>query len=1092
MLLWLLPRRIRSSWVLLAITSFGILAAITLMAVGAIYSRALADGGLRHTLATTSKTVLNAHVLIQNRPLGPADYGRLRSTVDELAQERLGPTLQRTERFGRGQPNLPLVTTLEQPPALDAPVGRPFFFTGFEEHSRIVEGRWPERPPVIDDAGLDIEVVIGKKVASFMRMEVDSQAYIMPFKEHPSERIAVTVVGLAEPIDPADEYWMGTSPAYFTSQDYRGRVLIPIYVPEETFFDGLGTRYPTMVGDYGWLLFLDTDRLTAGTAKSARNAMTGLETDLNKRFPRTLVLSGLENALADYQRDLTHARVPLFLFLSLVVVVILYFLVLVMGLLSRTQSDEASLLRSRGSSMLQVSGLLVLAEGAVTLVAMVVGPFLALLIVRHLLLTTVSPAGDGGAPSVGLSGDMFIMGAVGGILSLGILIASGTSLARLGMVEFLRMRARPPTVPFLQRYYVDLLVLAAMGLIWWQLRDRGGFVERDVLSGALEGDLSLRLGPVLVLLGAALVVLRFLPLLVRFLAWVGSVVAPAWVSLSLGRVARDPLPHGSLTIMLMIAAALGVFGATFQSTLSRSQREQSLYELGGEVVIKAPSLSSFVEGELAAMTEVRAVSPVGRFPGGILAVDPDTLPRTAWFRDDFADKGLDDLFRPLRQTDDRLRGILLPSDASAVGVWVNVEDLYLSLFPHKLSLWMRVSDAEGRYRSVLLGDVLSRAPGAEGGLTQGWTYLEGQLPSADGVSLQPPFKIASIFLGGGFSSGTRSGSIAVDDITVKGPSTPPDGVIIEGYEDPGAWVALPNSATVPDTLERTSQVARTGRFGLKLSWKSSDRNSVRGILIPPGPFPLPVVGGPTLRVGQALGIKSDRWLIPVVVKDVVDYFPTMNPLAGSFVLLSLRDYEQYIRRISGGAVRPPEEFWVSLEDGADRSQAISSMRERLPYPISVRDSGTAVDLNQRYPLAGGGWTGLTILGMSAMTMAAVLALGLYAVVSVHTGRVDLTVVRVLGLSRSQVLLSLALERALVALLGIAAGTAIGIWLSRWVLGFLDITAAGEPVIPPMIVTFQGWLTALVFLELVAAVVIAIGFAAASASKLRTVDILRRG
>ena len=38
LLLWLLPRRFGSSWVLLAITAFGILAAVTLIAVGAIYA----------------------------------------------------------------------------------------------------------------------------------------------------------------------------------------------------------------------------------------------------------------------------------------------------------------------------------------------------------------------------------------------------------------------------------------------------------------------------------------------------------------------------------------------------------------------------------------------------------------------------------------------------------------------------------------------------------------------------------------------------------------------------------------------------------------------------------------------------------------------------------------------------------------------------------------------------------------------------------------------------------------------------------------------------------------------------------------------
>ena len=56
MLYWLLRRRFRSSWPLLAIASFGILAAVTLMAVGAVYSRGLAEGGVRHTLAAADPT----------------------------------------------------------------------------------------------------------------------------------------------------------------------------------------------------------------------------------------------------------------------------------------------------------------------------------------------------------------------------------------------------------------------------------------------------------------------------------------------------------------------------------------------------------------------------------------------------------------------------------------------------------------------------------------------------------------------------------------------------------------------------------------------------------------------------------------------------------------------------------------------------------------------------------------------------------------------------------------------------------------------------------------------------------------------------
>ena len=47
------------------------------------------------------------------------------------------------------------------------------------------------------------------------------------------------------------------------------------------------------------------------------------------------------------------------------------------------------------------------------------------------------------------------------------------------------------------------------------------------------------------------------------------------------------------------------------------------------------------------------------------------------------------------------------------------------------------------------------------------------------------------------------------------------------------------------------------------------------------------------------------------------------------------------------------------------------------------------------------------------------------------------------------LLSLVLERFVVAVIGMAIGSAVGIWLSRWVLGFLDVTLDGIPVVSPI-------------------------------------------
>ena len=53
----------------------------------------------------------------------------------------------------------------------------------------------------------------------------------------------LTVVGLVEPIDPREEYWLN-SPAFFTVPGRSDLLLVPFYVPEMAFFDSLGGKYP--------------------------------------------------------------------------------------------------------------------------------------------------------------------------------------------------------------------------------------------------------------------------------------------------------------------------------------------------------------------------------------------------------------------------------------------------------------------------------------------------------------------------------------------------------------------------------------------------------------------------------------------------------------------------------------------------------------------------------------------------------------------------------------------------------------------------------------------------------------------------------
>ena len=1095
---WLLRRRLRYSWGLLALTSFGILAAVTLLSTGALYSKVLGEAGLRHSLASFSPQVLNAQIVAQNRPLAPSDYLPLLQTVEETSEFRVGSLLRKTERFGRVQTGLPASNRPSR--SGDGPSGRPFFMTGFQDHAQLSEGSWPGASGSLGPQGVEMDVVIGVRTSQTLGLQVGSQVFIWPFQTASNERITLNIVGLAEPNDSNEEYWMG-APTQFSPQVVGEQVEVAFYVTEADFFGVLGTRFPTLVADFGFSLFIDSSLVTADTTEATQDALAGLETDLNKQYPRTLVLSRLSLTLDEFRQELTLARVPLYVFISLFVIVIMYFLVMITGILGRSQADEAGLLRSRGASVLQVSGVLALAEGIVAVIAVAIGPLLGWVIVRYLLLPTIDVTGGRDVPS-GLSGDMFWMGAAGGGLAVIVLVATALGRARLAMVESLSSRARPPSVPFLHRYYIDIMAVLAVGLIWWQVRGRDGFVAEELAERGVAVDPTLILGPVLGLFAAAVLLMRVLPLGVRLLAWAGSRSKSAWLTLPLLRLARDPIPHGSLAVMLMLAAALGVFGATFQSSLSNSQRQQALHRVGGDLVIRGPSLDAESAARVGSVDGVRAATPVlmdsvpllDVSPGEsatLLAAEPTALAQAAWFRDDFAGRSLSELgslLRPL-QPGVWITGVILPDSTDRIGLWVNVSDAEDQDQVLGVNVWARLLDRSGQYRNVSLGSISDSQAGAF--TANGWRFLHGELPGAIASDARP-LELVSIFLTSSSFTRVTAAKIHFDDITAFVGSSSGDGTVVEGFETPSNWQPLANRGMAPDAVVVGPEGGRSGNLGLTFSWQEPFDGGQRGVHLPPGPFPIPAIGGPTFQPGQDVRIEHGRLAVPLRIVATTQHFPTVSTSRRPFLLVDLSDYEDYLSLLPVTAFDTPDELWLALDPAADREQAKARVIAQLPAPLSVIDREQAADLAESNPLAGGGWDGLTALGMAAIGIAVVLTLSVYATVSVRTGRTDLAVARAIGFSRSQFLLSVSVERLLIAALAIAAGAAIGYWPGLELIELMDLTPRGLPAVPPLVPVVQGWLLAVVLAGLSAASVASVLLTVVQARRLNTAETLREG
>ena len=108
------------------------------------------------------------------------------------------------------------------------------------------------------------------------------------------------------------------------------------------------------------------------------------------------------------------------------------------------------------------------------------------------------------------------------------------------------------------------------------------------------------------------------------------------------------------------------------------------------------------------------------------------------------------------------------------------------------------------------------------------------------------------------------------------------------------------------------------------------------------------------------------------------------------------------------------------------------------------------------------------------------------------GRIGLVVSQVLGFSLLDLFLSLATERLIIAVLAIAAGSAMGYWPGLEILEQMDLTPRGDAPVPPLVPSVNRWLMAGVLSGLLAASVLSVGFATLAALRLKPSEALRGG
>ena len=1183
----------------------GIMIATLLMSAAPVYLDALErqsiNSAVESALARDGETYFTITSRSNFIPLEKREIEGTGAALDQSIDASVAPLHTGTERHLR----TPFYSVVIPSKPLPEPVeGFIQSYTRLSEHVTVTEGRQAQDTVLRGTHGPMVEVLVSAMTAAEFGGLVPGDVLVVAPAQDSPVKVSARIAGLIEATDPEDSYWQTDLESFMLPRipNSDGEVTpqsppaLGMFVSQPVLAGAVGTSFPGATVNSTWYSGIDASVLKGRSKAEMRERMELLKEELSLLLPGSTAFSGIDIMLVRFGRRSFLSSVPLLLLLAVLGVAVLYFLFMIVSYLVPNRESDVALFRSRGTSTWRLLKLY-LAEGAIlAIVAAAIAPFLALLVVwlagilpyfEHITAGRPLPVHPNWIP--------FAAAGIAGVLCLIIFVVPGVLGARAGLISHRLRASRPPSIPVVQRFYIDIGFLVVGGILFWELQARG-----ELISGSLFGEQdvneALLIAPVLFLVAVGLMFFRIFPMFIRYVsgeslglvhlatsvtlpvlvaaiafddvrsgdltgwvpeaaviavfgaaywlstsnapsllrsgaspvldtgmrvitrafwmavqigavAWftymspphpdqpsavfVGSIAllcivpaqalfyllaefarhAPVWVSMSMWHMARNPLQYSWLVLLLVLAGGIGVLSTTVGATLDRSYEERVRYNVGSD--IRVIELDSYlgrrdgrVEETFGAVPGVQSISVAHRATGRIgagqigtgfslLAVDTDTF--DAWYRDDFFERTLDQVLSTLK-VEEPVRSIEIPEGSRQIQMWVNPEDFYSLIF-----LWIVLEDANGRTDTVTFGKVPE----------PGWNLVNTDLPG----DLVHPIKVVSIQINEpGFGATATAGSIVFDDLAAVSESG--EATLVEGFEDSFDWVHLATTQLGVDEVTRVSDNVHSGTGAAHFVFGKETNVGLRGFYRAGGHGFIPAVASRTFSAATGAGVNNailvtlPGGVVPVVVTDIVDYFPTLDPAGGGFLVFdidTLLTYLDALNPIGGTAVN---EIFIETAPGADMEvfQSVSRI---------VRARGDAVGLEEQLaaqeidPLISAGWRTIVPVALGVVLFMSGLGYVVYLLAFAERSMGEMGSLRSLGFSRVQTIGLIGLEHMLVALIGLGVGTWAGFQMSRMVVSSVAVTDGGGRVLPPFILTTNWVLVGPLYVVMLAIFVVAL-------------------
>lgn len=1119
---------------LLAVIAGAILAA-ALMSTTSIYTDAIRDLGLSYALRQEGQVRLNPLIRLSSQSSQPDVYKRNQEFIENTARQTLGPILSREiTTIARSATFYPTPPGAPVSPSEERPRSHLQFLTDLEEHVRVTEGRLP-RTTALPAAGRapQIEVALGGETARAFGLRVGDRFDLHPFWQADAEPVQATIVGILDPRDLSEPYWAGQTDIFlFPSGRWQ---TYPFFVTPETFLETVAGYLPTMSSDYLNVVYVSTGKIDARNADSVREAVLAFDRTLQSNIVRATTTTELPRVLETYDQKLLFTRIPLLVLVIQIASIVLYYLFMVSTMLVERQSGEIALLKSRGATTAQVMQIYAIEGLVVLLLALGLGPPLAAVVIS--LLGHTPPFADlsgGSSLSVRLTLDAYLWASAGAVLAYVTLLWPAYLTTRHTVVQQRTLSSRPPKQPPFLRYYLDVGLVGVLAILFYQLNRRGTLVS-ERLFGEQSADPIMLLTPAFFILTVGILFLRLFPLALRVLAWFVARAQGAAVLIGMWQLVRNPVHYSRLVLLLMLATAVGMFAASFGTTINKSYEDRAAYQAGAELRVSAirraeASGPGELAGTLQQRTGATAASPVLRTTGShgqlisrvgfdILGVDPATFAAVAYFRDDFAGPSLGSLMEVLKRDGPvENDGIELPADARWLGVWMNPTDLR-----GRVGLDVEVRDAAGRYYSYILG------PDSGAEFTPGWAFLVADLsrPSPggfgapvqfEGAAPQTPLTILSLNVRFVTRVGVPSGSVQLDQLQVTSePDLPAvlarDRLLLDPARSSQpfaqARVVAPMDAAsewepiqtfLPERMpDEVRVVPSPGGQALEFAWRppASGQPSTHGLKPRTEERPLRVLASEAflrqsnLQIGDEVRAFVSGNFIDMRIDGSYRLFPTLpDPRRQPSVVANGARLAQMLNLNPRSSIVYPDEVWLTAPPGAARELRRDLDRGRLIANITSFEELRLAQ--EEDPLVAAGWEGILFLSFAAILLLSAVGFLIYSYLTAQKRTLEFAVLRTMGFSKAQIATVVGFEQFFVIGLGMLAGSLMGLRLGSLMIRYMGVTETGDEVLPPMLLHVSWFTAGSALLVLGAVFLVTIGIVVLLYSRLALHRVLRIG